>query len=191
MEATKNYTLTETAKEIRNALKTAFPGTKFSVRSKRYSGGRSITASWIDGPAASQVDPILKQYEGATFDGMIDLKSYKDPSEYKGEIVHFAPDFVFSDRSISHEAMTVISFHVCKRVGELPNSVEVKNHGGSGYVEAAYRPMNFELRRLYDNDGRALSTVLANIAEGPQQPEALNQLIHQVAYATSWEGSKV
>jgi len=191
METTKTYSLTETAKEVRKALKGSFPGTRFSVRSKSYSGGCSINVSWTDGPAASQIDPILKSFEGATFDGMIDLKSYKDASEYKGEIVTFAPDYVMSNRSISFEAMSVTAFHVCKQIGVKPLSVEVKRSGDSGYVKADYRRVDFALYPVSSGGGkRSLSTVVNNLISGPQQPEELSQLIHQVASATSWASAK-
>jgi len=42
----------ETAKLVRAALKAAFPGITFSVRSKSYSMGASISVRWTDGPAA-------------------------------------------------------------------------------------------------------------------------------------------
>ena len=42
---TKYFTCAETAKLIRQSLKEAFPGVKFSVRSSTYSGGASIDVS--------------------------------------------------------------------------------------------------------------------------------------------------
>lgn len=42
----------DTAKLVRVALKRSFPGTRFSVRSKTYSGGASIDVSWMDPPAS-------------------------------------------------------------------------------------------------------------------------------------------
>jgi hypothetical protein len=43
---TVRYTTVETAKEIRKALKAAFPKVKFSVRSHCYAGGASIDVSY-------------------------------------------------------------------------------------------------------------------------------------------------
>jgi hypothetical protein len=63
----------EVAKLIRTALKRAFPGVTFSVRSKVYSGGSSINVDWTDGPTAKQVEAIAKSYQGGRFDGMIDM----------------------------------------------------------------------------------------------------------------------
>lgn len=64
----------DTAKLIRQRLKKAFPGVKFSVRSSTYSGGASIRVSYTDGPALTLVEAVAKSYEGSGFDGMIDLK---------------------------------------------------------------------------------------------------------------------
>ena len=71
----KYLSCAETAKRLRRALKTCFPGVKFSVRSKTYSGGGSITVYWWDGPAADDVERVAMIFEGACFDGMIDLKT--------------------------------------------------------------------------------------------------------------------
>jgi hypothetical protein len=72
----------DTAKLVRNDLKKHFPQTKFSVRSSVYSMGSSIDVSWTDvswtdGPGTEQVNKVVKIYEGAGFDGSIDLKFYK------------------------------------------------------------------------------------------------------------------
>ena len=72
--ATRYLSAAETAKLVRRALAQSFPGFKFSVRSKTYSGGASIDIGWADGPRAKEVEPIAKRYEGSDFDGMIDLK---------------------------------------------------------------------------------------------------------------------
>ena len=73
----KHLRCAETAPFVRKALAVAFPGIKFSVRSETYSGGASITVSWTDGPRTPEVEAITRRLEGADFDGMIDLKSYR------------------------------------------------------------------------------------------------------------------
>lgn len=65
------------AKLIRRALRDEFSGQRFSVRSDRYSGGASIRVKWTGGPALAAVEGVAKRYEGASFDGMIDLKEYR------------------------------------------------------------------------------------------------------------------
>src|ERR1700758_2055428 len=69
-------TCAQTAKLLRQALKEAFPGTTFSIRSKTSSGGASIRVSYESGPCYGAVDRIAQRFAGATFDGMVDLKSY-------------------------------------------------------------------------------------------------------------------
>ena len=71
-ETPVHISLPDTAKCIRAVLKAKYPETKFSVRSSRYSGGSSITAYWHDGPLS--IDEILKPYQSAGFDGMIDME---------------------------------------------------------------------------------------------------------------------
>jgi hypothetical protein len=68
------FTAAETAKFVRTALKTAFPGQKFSVRSKTYAGGASLSVNWEDGPTERDVDAVVDIYRGSGFDGMQDLK---------------------------------------------------------------------------------------------------------------------
>ena len=64
------------AKNIRIELAKAFPGVKFSVHGKRFSGGDDINVSWTDGPTSKQVDAIIQKYSAGSFDGMVDLYSY-------------------------------------------------------------------------------------------------------------------
>lgn len=97
----------DTAKLIRADLKANYPRTRFSVRSSTYSGGASIRVSWIDGATIEEIDRLVKRYEGASFDGMIDLKSYNDPTlmAFAGQdtpvLVSFGADFIFTDRELS------------------------------------------------------------------------------------------
>lgn len=101
--AKKYLTCAETAKLVRAALKEAFPGIKFSVRSSTYSGGASMSVGWTDGPNTAQVDAVVGVFEGSYFDGSID---------YKGNIYHMidgqevsmGADSIHTNRSYS-EAM--------------------------------------------------------------------------------------
>lgn len=126
--ADKRYlSCAETAKLVRKALKEKFPGIKFSVRSKTYSGGASITVSWTDGPTTKQVDAVTDFFEGASFDGMIDLKSYHD-AILNGERVHFGADYVFSNRHYSVEFTRQVGEAYAAKTGwEIP---EIWDSGG-------------------------------------------------------------
>ena len=132
---TKYLTTAETAKLIRTALKKAFPGVKFGVRSSEYSMGSSVRVAWTDGPTTKQVEGVAKQYGSSGFDGMIDMKyNYtswllpdgtaiiaenhgtqgsggvygpeSNPQPHPDAIlVSFGPDYVFCNRSYSESAI--------------------------------------------------------------------------------------
>jgi hypothetical protein len=104
----KYLSCVETATLLRNKLKETFKGTKISVVSDKYAGGASISVSWTDGPTDKEVSAIAGGYAGATFDGMIDLKSYHRslivlPGDTEETSVRFGADFVFTDRDLSKE----------------------------------------------------------------------------------------
>jgi hypothetical protein len=121
----------DTAKHIRAALKAAFPGIKFGVRSSTYAGGASIRVGWTDGPTVKMVEEIGGSFAGGRFDGSIDLKSSvrhwlmpdgsvtlaSDPGTVENggsrpahrewmpdpaaKLVRFGADYVFCDRALS------------------------------------------------------------------------------------------
>ncbi|OZB38145.1 MAG: hypothetical protein B7X48_14310 [Acidiphilium sp. 34-60-192] len=125
------FSCAETAKLVRNELKSRFPGVKFSVRSNTYAGGASIDVSWVDGPAAKIVDAVVGQFAGGRFDSSIDMAynvshwmtqdgriviaSNPGTGDQKGshsaernwmpepdaKLVHFGADFIFTKRAIS------------------------------------------------------------------------------------------
>lgn len=97
----------DTAKLVRAALKDTFPTVVFSVTSKSYAGGASISVHWTDGPPTGVVDKVAKRFAGASFDGMIDLKSYHT-SALNGERVHYGADYVFTQRSYSPAAVALV-----------------------------------------------------------------------------------
>lgn len=92
----------DTAKLLRQALKEAFEGVKFSVKSKNYSGGASITVGWTDGPNSSQVKAVTDCFEGAYFDGGIDYQGSRY-HKLDGADVHFGANFIFETRQYSDE----------------------------------------------------------------------------------------
>lgn len=138
----------ETAKAVRAALKRAFPTTKFSVRSSHYSMGASIDVTWTDGPTSKQVDAVVKVYEGAGFDGMIDMKYHKehwmepdgtvhlaqcdgtegsrgyvpetitDPPSANARLVRFGADYVMGQRSLSPEVVAQVEAEIAEVTGQ-------------------------------------------------------------------------
>lgn len=97
----------DVAKLVRKALKSNFPGIKFSVRTSKYAGGASINVKWTDGPRQSDVEAVTRLYTGATFDGMRDLKEYHSSilTDEDGNVreVRFGADFIFCSRNHSAE----------------------------------------------------------------------------------------
>jgi hypothetical protein len=65
------------AANLRQELKDAFPGVKFSVRSSSFSGGDSIDVGWNCGPTTAEVRRIADKYRAGSFDGMDDLYTYE------------------------------------------------------------------------------------------------------------------
>lgn len=132
----KFITVAETAKIVRSALKVAFPGIKFSVRSKSYSGGASIDVSWQDGPTAKEVEYITNKYQGASFDGMQDLKSYHT-GNYNGEKVYFGADFIFTTRTFSVDFLKRRAFVVASKYGQEVPEVYTDKYGNA-HVKESY-----------------------------------------------------
>ena len=72
------------AANIRKELKRAFPGVRFSVRAKSFSGGTSVDIGWGDGPTGAQVKPIISKYEEGNFNGMEDIYDYDRDNMWVG-----------------------------------------------------------------------------------------------------------
>ena len=58
----------EVAKLIRRALKMAFPGTTFSVRSSRFAGGTAISVVWTGTPIEAEVKQLIGRFAGLRYD---------------------------------------------------------------------------------------------------------------------------
>jgi len=97
----KYLTCAETAKIARKALKEAFPGVKFAVRSLH---GDLMHVSWTDGPCADLVDAVVMRFKGAYFDGQIDYQGAVYHM-YKGEEIRFGANFVQTSRQHSDAAV--------------------------------------------------------------------------------------
>ena len=64
-----------TAKAIKKELKAKYPDTKFSVKSSTFSGGSAVDVRYEGGPAWSEINDLLGDYQGGRFDSMIDLQT--------------------------------------------------------------------------------------------------------------------
>jgi hypothetical protein len=165
-----DYSLTATAELVRRTLRETFPKTKFSVRSDSYSGGSAIRVNWTDGPTWHQVEPVLNPFNGADFDGMQDLKTYRDASEWNGRKVRFHVDFVQGQRresaSTIQAANVLVSRHCSLPVLDWDEKRECL---AGGYIQTPWRYRDGRL--VYDSCG------------GEQHA----QLVYQVARLVSQE----
>lgn len=149
----------ETAKLVRKALKEAFPGIKFSVRSKTYSGGASIDVHWTDGPADCQVKPLVCAFQGGSFDAMTDYKGGVVHT-MNGQSVHFGADFIFTHREYTLAMLKRGLAQVAKETNNEfdPDTIEI---GQSEFSSA------------YINENRMLT-------QGWHQNEPLDRAVHCV-----------
>ena len=109
------------AKNLRVELKRAFPSVAFGVRTSKYSGGNSVTVSWIDGPNREQVEKIANKYAGGHFDGMTDSYEYKRSpwTEVFGEA-----RYVFCERSYSAKTLLSVARLVREKLGGIEEPAE-------------------------------------------------------------------
>jgi hypothetical protein len=120
------------AKMVRQALKKAFPSTKFSVRTKH-----AISVSWSDGPTHREVKQVVKVYETKNFDPMIDMSFRSSLWLYEDGSASFA-----------HTSGTVDSMGTVQEVigsAQHPSGVLVDNISAvyiSCYREQSEQPVN-------------------------------------------------
>lgn len=167
----------DTAKLVRKSLRADFPGVKFSVRSSTYAGGASIDVGWEDGPTSKQVDATLHLYEGASFDGMIDLKSYHDSlimTDDGPQSVHFGADFVHGQRRVSTMRQAIYRVELERFLGEKLN----RDGLHSLRVPAGFgRYYSCEFEGESEHPG---------LSRDDHQGEYASTLIHQMAYQRPW-----
>jgi len=133
---------TDIAKIIREMLKKAYPETKFSVRSSKYAGGSSIDIRWTDGPTEDQVKAKTGYFQGADFDGMQDLKTYRGEREWQGEMVHFSVDFIFTKRAYSEAMLRAAAEKEAARFGMATPEILVSTYDSGAYMNSQTRPNN-------------------------------------------------
>jgi hypothetical protein len=101
------------AKNIRIELANAFPRTKFSVTSKSYSMGDSVSVNWTDGPTTKKVDAIVNKYVAGSFDGMTDSYTY-----HSGDRRHGTAKYIHTNR---HQSDTAVAKAIEELKTEHPN----------------------------------------------------------------------
>lgn len=146
--STQYYSVAETAKLVRKALKEAFPDVKFSVRSSSYAGGASIGVSWTDGPNEPQVAAITNVFRGSYFDGMTDYQGARY-AMIDGQMVRFGADYIHTRRSYSRRQCERVIARYPRVACELTGGRE-DDCGITGPDFEATRPVLQALYRLSD-----------------------------------------
>ena len=119
----------ERAREIRKELKIKFPGVKFSVRTKKYSGGSSISVSWTDFPTVEAVEEITNKYESIRYD------------EYTGEILSGGNTYIHTYNTWSQEMETEIKENLIKKYGIEFYNEHIEGYDFYRYAREIYQDM--------------------------------------------------
>ena len=108
----KHLDVVEKAKRIRFILSTAFPATRFWVRSDRFSLGSSVDVDWLDGPTEDMVKAVVWPFERV------------DRDERTGEILSGGNSYVQCHRSISAEVDGTVKAYVRSRFADFERASE-------------------------------------------------------------------
>lgn len=72
----RSYSVAGTAQLIREALKEAFPGVKFSVVSDSFANGTSVDIRYQDGPSRKQVEQVYAPFVSGRYNSQEDMHEY-------------------------------------------------------------------------------------------------------------------
>lgn len=108
-------TYAQAGKSIKKELEAKFPGVRFSVRSKRFSGGNDVRVSWENGPTTKEVEQVSNKYQEGNFNGMIDLYEY----DYNRPKTNGSAKYVFAERSINNEGYKAMMQSYCQ-LNDIP-----------------------------------------------------------------------
>ena len=119
----------ERAREIRKELKSKFKGVKFSVRTKKYSGGSSISVSWVDFPTVEAVEEITSKYESVS------------RCEYTGEILSGGNTYIHTYNTWSEDMETNIKENLILKYGIEFYSEHIEGYDFYRYAREIYQDM--------------------------------------------------
>jgi hypothetical protein len=146
---------------IRKELTRAFPGIRFSVTSKSYTGGDSVSIGWELGPTTKEVDALTDKYQEGSFNGMEDIyetdrenvwpdifggAKYVQTSRHDGDgnkvIACRLPSLVKRDSEWEYQnlAYRIIASHSYPPGATITGVEQIRNAGGLR-EEDYYRPL--------------------------------------------------
>ena len=116
-ERPRRATATEVAQKVRHDLKLAFPGVRFSVKT-RNRGTDAVVVHWQDGPTCDRVEDIVNRYQLGDFDGMTDSYNYR---QYRTVIqgVEYGVRWMQTQRDMSDAAETRFMALIMQYRGDL------------------------------------------------------------------------
>ena len=147
---TKGYELNDVNKLIRQSLKEAFPGTKFSVT--KY--GSAAQIRYEDGPPEREVSAVVEGYIGSVRDYNFDTSYLIKHRDEEGNDVYYYSEYVFTRRTSSPEAMHKAKQILARELGttieklnpnaevDTPYDMYVGSRATNEYGESIHRPLN-------------------------------------------------
>jgi len=137
-------TAARVAANMRTELKAKYPGVKFEIKSKSYSGGNSVTVRYTDGPAFAKVEAIVNRYESGSFNGLDDSYDYDHSAIGEAfDAVFGRVRHTFVERSYTPDAMRSAADLVSMRYSnETPMTVKVSDYDGHAYIETDWSREN-------------------------------------------------
>lgn len=188
------------AKMIRGALKSGFPGTKFSVRGSSYSMGHSIDVSWTDGPTGAQVKPILDRFESKGFDGMTDCSFSCGDRLLNGVQVFIDGGYVRGSRSVSPQLHAKVADRLAYDCGLGPLTFDKYGNISVAGNDAGNLRVPFQWWSHWHRDADGNSDALLSVddiegaehllASDSREGEYFTRLVSKIEAALSLEDQK-
>lgn len=170
-QTTRYISTTDTAKEVRKALRAQWPGVKFSVRKGTGTGSAWIRVSWEDGPRYEDVRQVVDRFEGARFNGMTD--SYDQMPDQLvvttagelPEVINYVCDGINCDRDFSEQAIRAVARELIEQnprlfanlaitAGDLEHLGEGEIRGAFDIIAAADECVNYRHHVIVNNYNR-------------------------------------
>jgi hypothetical protein len=155
----KDVSVTDTAKLIRQILKEKFSKCKFSVKSHKYAGGASINIYYTDFIPSSEIEQVVKRFQRAK-SIVEDYKEYQSSLEVSptGELIKtsYGSDFVFVHRDYSEKYNWLLCNELDLRTApnvkdQFHNFIkEYSGHIENSSVKVTDKKIIFDLGASYD-----------------------------------------
>jgi len=146
-----NSSATHAAVNIRRALKMAFPGVKFAVKTRYASCMSAVEVRWTDGPTVAEVRTLTDRHQYEDFDGMTDSSVTRQEGK-AFRAVYGSARFVTATREWSDAAVEFALEFIANRYGMATPTIAQFRNGELN------REMNwwYQMGRVLENQGQSL-----------------------------------